>query len=172
MSWVAYVALGANLGERLSSLRRAATTLADHPDIAMSAASSIWESPAAPPADKEDPSFLNAVVRIQTRLSPRDLLDLLLSVEADLGRRRDRAGEGAPRTIDLDLLAHGDHVAQDPELTLPHPRIEEREFVLKPLAEVGGSDPRWAAALGGMDEIDPNARRTCVRRAELHLGVP
>ncbi len=94
MSSVAYVALGANLGERLLSLRQAAATLADHPDIAMTAASSIWESAAAPPAAEGDPSFLNAVVRIQTRLSPRDLLDLLLSVEADLGRPRDRAGDG------------------------------------------------------------------------------
>ena len=172
MSSVAYVALGANLGERLLSLRQAAATLADHPDIAMTAASSIWESAAAPPAAEGDPSFLNAVVRIQTRLSPRDLLDLLLSVEADLGRPRDRAGDGSPRTMDLDLLAHGDQVSVDPELILPHPRIGSREFVLRPLAEVGGSDPRWATTLASLDAASPSDRPACVRRAELRLGVP
>jgi len=172
MSSVAYVALGANLGERVLSMRRAAATLADHPDIDMVAASSIWESHAAPPADQGDPSFLNAVVRLHTRLSPRDLLELLLSVEAELGRPRDRTRPGAPRVMDLDLLSHGDHVSVDPDITLPHPRIGEREFVLRPLAEVGASDPRWVSALAKLDAISQTAGPACVRRAELRLGVP
>ena len=160
MSTLAHVALGSNLGDRLASLRRAASALADHPDLVVAAASSIWESAPAPPAEEGDPAFLNAVLRLQSRLTADDLLDLLLSIEADQGRVRP-----GPRTIDLDLLTFGDLVSGRPELTLPHPRMTDRAFVLRPLLEVS-PDPRWAAAL---ERLGPDG--ACARQATMRLGV-
>lgn len=160
MSTVAHVALGSNLGDRLVCIRRASAALAEHPDLIVAAASSVWESPAAPPAEQHDPPFLNAVVRLQCRMSADDLLDLLLSVEADLGRVRP-----GPRTIDLDLLTFGDLVSNRPDLTVPHPRMTDRSFVLRPLVEVS-DDPRWHAALQALAADD-----SCVRRLTMTLGV-
>lgn len=160
MSTVAHVALGSNLGDRLVHLRRAAAALAEHPDLRVEAASSIWESPPEPPASPGDPEFLNAVVRLQSTMGARDLLELLLTIEADLGRVRP-----GPRTIDLDLLTYGHEAWDRPELTLPHPRLADREFVLRPLLELT-DDPGWRAALDAMQ-----TGGACVRRATLSLGV-
>ena len=83
----------------------------------------------------DQPSFLNAAAALDTTLSPRDLLELLLAVERELGRTREGPRFG-PRTIDLDLLLHGDSVIDEPGLTVPHPRLHERRFALEPLAEL------------------------------------
>ncbi len=166
MSVAAYVALGANSGDRLAALRRAAAALDDHPDLAVSRASSIWESPAVPPSSPEDPAYLNAVLAIQSRLSSSDLLELLMTVEADLGRVRAPGGAGAPRVIDLDLLTFGDEVCDRPELTLPHPRMLVREFVLRPLVELAPDEVRWTDALLRLDTAG-----SCVRRPSMSLGV-
>lgn len=148
MSTVAYVGIGSNLGDRRVAMRAAVRALEEHPDVVVLAESRLVRSAPAPPADAGAPWFLNGVVRVDTRLTARDLLGLLHTIEADLGRppRGDGAAEerGAPRIIDLDLLVFGDERHARPDLTVPHPRIAERPFVLEPLAEL---DPALAARL-------------------------
>lgn len=124
------LALGSNLGDRLGNLR-AATRLLGERGIAAQSASSIWET-APVPADQ--PAFLNAVVTVDTALSPEDLLIALKAVEYELGRRPAR--RWGPRPADLDILFYGELQLATEALTIPHPRIPERPFVLAPLAEV------------------------------------
>jgi 2-amino-4-hydroxy-6-hydroxymethyldihydropteridine diphosphokinase len=129
----AYVGLGANLGDRERTIRGAVERLAAEPGIEVVAISSLRET--EPWGPVEQPAYLNGVVELETDLSPRDLLGVLLRVERRLGRVRSGARWG-PRTIDLDLLVHGDAVCDEPGLTLPHPRLHERRFALEPLAEL------------------------------------
>lgn len=124
---LAYVGLGANLGDREAAIRRAAAL------IGARRLSSIRET--EPWGYADQPPFLNAVAEVETALAPRAFLDRLLAVERDLGRVRAGPRYG-PRTIDLDLLVHGDRVVDEPGLQVPHPRLRERLFVLEPLAEL------------------------------------
>ena len=123
----AYVGLGANLGDREATIRRAAA------QIGARRLSAIRET--EPWGVEDQPPFLNAVAELDTNLPPRALLDRLLEVERALGRTRDGARYG-PRTIDLDLLLYGANDVREPGLTVPHPRLHERMFVLEPLAEL------------------------------------
>jgi 2-amino-4-hydroxy-6-hydroxymethyldihydropteridine diphosphokinase len=123
----AYVGLGANLGDREASILRAAELL---PAVRLSA---IRET--EPWGYADQPPFLNAVAEVQTDLGPRALLERLLEIERSLGRLR-LGPRWGPRTIDLDLLVHGETVVYEPDLTVPHPRLHERLFVLEPLAEL------------------------------------
>ena len=124
---VAYVGLGSNLGDREATIRRAIAAL---PGVI--AVSELRETD--PVGVTEQPAFLNGAVALETELSPRELLDSLLAVERELGReRRERWG---PRTIDLDLLLYGGETVDEPGLTVPHPSLHERRFVLEPLAEL------------------------------------
>lgn len=130
---VAYVALGSNLGDREDHLRRALADLAERGDIRLLRCSSFHETEpvGGPPGQGR---YLNAVAAIETTLAPRALLDRLLAVEQLHGRAR---GErNGPRTLDLDLLLYGDEQIDEPGLTVPHPRMCDRDFVLLPLAEV------------------------------------
>lgn len=129
----AYVGLGSNLGDRERMLWGAVHMLAFNPEVDVVAVSSIRETDPVGFADQ--PRFLNAAAAVDTELDPRALLDLLLSVERELGRMREGSRFG-PRTIDLDLLLYGDEVVDEPGLTVPHPRLHERRFVLEPLAEL------------------------------------
>lgn len=129
----AYVGLGANLGDRERSLRRALELLDARDGIRVVRASSLRET--APWGPVEQPAFVNAAAELETSLEPRELLDALLAVERGLGRVREGPRYG-PRTIDLDLLVYGDAVVVEPGLELPHPRLHERRFVLEPLAEL------------------------------------
>ena len=123
----AYVGLGANLGDREATIRSALAAL---PGVA--AVSTLRET--EPLGVTDQPRFLNGVAAVETELSPRELLDSLLAVERRLGReRRERWG---PRTIDLDLLLYGGEELEEPGLTVPHPLLHERRFVLEPLAEL------------------------------------
>jgi 2-amino-4-hydroxy-6-hydroxymethyldihydropteridine diphosphokinase len=136
VSITAYIALGSNLGNRASFLDRALAALESYPGIRVIGVSSYHETEpfGGPPGQGR---YLNAAAAISTDLPPLQLLRSLLAVEALLGRVR---GEpNAPRTIDLDLLLYGDVVEQSPELTLPHPRLHERSFVLDPLAEIAAN---------------------------------
>jgi 2-amino-4-hydroxy-6-hydroxymethyldihydropteridine diphosphokinase len=126
----AYIGLGANLGDRMTTLRMAIQRLETLGRIA--AVSSLYET--EPVGYLEQPSFLNAVVALDTELAPADLMSGLLGIERDLGRAR--SFPNAPRTLDLDLLMVDDVILDTPELTLPHPRLHERAFVLVPLAEI------------------------------------
>src|SRR5688572_15059077 len=126
MGVLAYVGLGSNLGDRRALIGRALDRLAPR------RVSSIVETEPWGVADQ--PRFLNAVAEIETDLAPGALLDRLLDLERDLGRVR--TGRWSPRTIDLDLLLFGDRQVNTPSLTVPHPRLHERLFVLEGLAEL------------------------------------
>jgi 2-amino-4-hydroxy-6-hydroxymethyldihydropteridine diphosphokinase len=133
MSVTAYVALGSNLGDRHAYLDRAVAALRSTPGLTVGRLSSVYETaPIGGPAGQG--AYLNVVAEVQCDLSPEDLLRRLLEIETGLGRQR-REKDG-PRTVDLDLLLHGELVRQEPELTVPHPRLHERLFVLVPLAEL------------------------------------
>ncbi|MGM9480543.1 2-amino-4-hydroxy-6-hydroxymethyldihydropteridine diphosphokinase [Roseateles sp. NT4] len=132
MSSRAYVGLGANLGANLSAtLTQAALRLAALPGTQVAALSSTWRSA---PVDAGGPDFLNAVAALDTTLAPLELLDALQAIE--LAHGRERSYRNAPRTLDLDLLLYGELTLDTPRLTLPHPRLGERAFVLLPLLEI------------------------------------
>jgi 2-amino-4-hydroxy-6-hydroxymethyldihydropteridine diphosphokinase len=128
------LALGSNLGERLASLQGAVDSLADTPEVWVTAVSPVYETrPIDAPEGSKD--FLNAVVLIDTTLSARTLLDRALAIEDAFGR--ERTGErGSPRTLDVDLIVVGDRRANDESLVLPHPKAHERAFVLAPWHDI------------------------------------
>ena len=145
---LAHVGLGANLGEREPTLRRALELLDAAPDLAVTAVSSLRET--EPDGYLEQPLFLNAAAAVETDLAARALLEHLLAVERELGRTRDGPRFG-PRTIDLDLLLYGTRIIDEPGLRVPHPRLHERRFVLEPLAEL---DPGLLVpGFGRVDEL-------------------
>jgi 2-amino-4-hydroxy-6-hydroxymethyldihydropteridine diphosphokinase len=127
----AYVGLGANLGEARETLRQALAELDRLPGTRLVRASSLYRSA---PVDAQGPDFWNAVARLDTTLAPYALFVALQQLEQVAGR--ERPYRNAPRTLDLDLLLHGTLRQDDPDLTLPHPRMRERAFVLLPLAEI------------------------------------
>jgi 2-amino-4-hydroxy-6-hydroxymethyldihydropteridine diphosphokinase len=124
--------LGSNLGNPTQTVEDAIEALAALRGSLLKAISSLFRT--APVGLSKQPDFINAVVALDTRLGPRELLDELFAVEARFGRQRSM--KNAPRTLDLDLLLYGDTIMDDPALTLPHPRMHERAFVLAPLAEI------------------------------------
>lgn len=133
MSVTAYIALGSNLGDRRDFLNRALQALREKSGILVKQVSSYYETaPVGGPPGQGD--FLNAAAELQTELTPDELLRTLLEIEQGLGRVREVPH--GPRTIDLDLLLYQDLIRSDPHLTVPHPRLHERLFVLQPLAEI------------------------------------
>ena len=130
----AYVGLGSNLGDRESTIRAALAALAAAEGVEVVAVSTLSDT--APVGYLDQPRFLNGVAALETTRSPRELLDLLLAVEARFGRDRDAAPAQGPRTLDLDLLLYGTAEIDEPGLRVPHPRLHERGFVLRPLAEL------------------------------------
>lgn len=128
----AYVGLGSNLGDRAASLREALRRLADDDGVASVSASSFYETD--PVGETDQPPFLNACCRVETRHRPRELLDLLLDLEGRMGRVR--TTKRGPRIVDLDLLLFGDEVIDEPGVRIPHPEMHRRAFVLVPLAEI------------------------------------
>jgi 2-amino-4-hydroxy-6-hydroxymethyldihydropteridine diphosphokinase len=127
----AWIGLGANLGDRRATLQAAFEALERLPAIRIGARSSLWSSP---PLLADGPDYLNAVARLHTTLEPHELLAALQSLEASFGR--ERPYPNAPRTLDLDLLLHDEITLNTATLTLPHPRMHLRAFVLRPLAEI------------------------------------
>jgi len=133
MPTTAYIALGANLGDRRGNIDRAVELLRATPGVRVTKISNLLENPAVGgPADS--PAFLNAVAEIETSLPSRALLERLLGIEHQLGRQRRRKWD--PRIIDLDVLLYGDAVVDEPDLRIPHPLMHERKFVLDPLKEI------------------------------------
>jgi 2-amino-4-hydroxy-6-hydroxymethyldihydropteridine diphosphokinase len=152
----AYVALGANLGDRLASLRAAAAALADAPGVRVTARSAIYETAAV--ASTPQPDYLNAVLRIETSLPPQAILELCLAIERRLGRVRPIGQDKAPRTIDLDLLLHGSAVLELAGLRLPHPGLLDRPFVRVPLADVAAAGLRHPVSGTALDQADAPPR--------------
>jgi 2-amino-4-hydroxy-6-hydroxymethyldihydropteridine diphosphokinase len=130
----AYVGLGANLGDRTGTIRRAVELLGAEPGIEVVAVSTLRET--EPVGYVDQPAFLNGAAALETVLSPRELLERLLAVELALGRVRGEGPRFGPRAIDLDLLLYGDEVVNEPGLIVPHPRLPERRFALEPLHEL------------------------------------
>jgi 2-amino-4-hydroxy-6-hydroxymethyldihydropteridine diphosphokinase len=128
----AYVALGANLDDPAATVRAAFAALANLPDSRIVHCSSLYRT--APVGIADQPEFINAVAELETSLAPEALLDALLEIEQRFGRIR--AERNGPRTLDLDLLLYNDQYLDLPRLTLPHPRLHLRAFVLQPLAEI------------------------------------
>ena len=127
---LAYLCLGSNLGDRKEYLSRALRLLARK--VTLSRLSAIYET--EPVGYKEQPLFLNCVCEVSTELGPGELLELAKQIEVELGRRPDFPN--APRAIDIDILLYDRQIMATPELTIPHPRLKERAFVLIPLAEI------------------------------------
>ena len=150
---LAYVGLGANI-EPHRHLKLAFEELGQVPETRVVRTSSLYRS--APLGYLEQPDFLNAVAELDTGLNPEALLDHLQEIENRHGR--ERPFPNAPRTLDLDLLMHGDSVMQTPRLTLPHPRMHERAFVLEPLTEIApaavipGRGPASALRIASADQ--------------------
>jgi 2-amino-4-hydroxy-6-hydroxymethyldihydropteridine diphosphokinase len=130
----AHIALGSNLGERELTLRRAVEMMGQCCGIEVLAVSELIETEPVGPG--EQGKYLNGAVEIQTRLSPQELLAALQDIERALGRRRENQRRWGPRRCDLDILLMGNLVLETPELTIPHPRMHERRFVLEPLASI------------------------------------
>ena len=131
---IAYLALGSNLGDPVEQLVKARAAINAIPGVVMVRASSLYQSPVWG-SDQPQPDYLNAVIAIQTTLSAHDLWHQSSRIEVTHGRVRDGTRNSA-RTLDIDLLLYGDAVMQTPDLTLPHPRMHERDFVLMPLVEI------------------------------------
>lgn len=156
---VAYVGLGANLGDRLGSLVTAVRRMQQLPHTSVDMArglSSIYETTPHGVPDAQPP-YLNAVIRVCTGLAPVELLTELCGIEQSLGRVRTH--RGAARLIDLDLLFCDDLVMDGPTLTLPHPRLHERRFVLEPLAEIA-ADLMHPVLKCSIRDLLPDARRS------------
>ena len=132
MGEIAYLGLGSNLGDRLATLQQAVGLLATEPGLRVDACSRVWETD--PVGGPDQPDFLNVVIRVDTDLAPLDLLAACNRVESALGRVRDvRWG---PRTVDIDVLLFDDRRIDEPTLTVPHPRMTQRAFVLLPLLDL------------------------------------
>lgn len=129
----AYLGIGSNLGDRLGFLQGAVDGLAATPGVVVVAVSGVYETD--PVGGPEQPDFQNAVVAVDTDLSVRDLLGVAQRLEGEA--RRVRGERWGPRTLDVDVLFHGDLVVDEPDLVVPHPRWAERGFVCVPLADLG-----------------------------------
>ena len=132
MGVVAFLGLGSNLGDRLANLQAAVDALQTEPGLRVTASSRVWET--VPVGGPPQPDYLNAVIRVVTDLSARDLLDVARRVEARLGRvRKERWGA---RSLDVDVLLFDEEQIDESDLTVPHPRMAQRAFVLLPLLEL------------------------------------
>lgn len=128
-----YIGIGSNLGDRRAYIEKAIEGLRKVEDIKVTRSSAIYETD--PVSDIPQGKFLNGVIEIETSLGPEELLKELNRIEGALGRKR--TIKNGPRTIDLDILYYGDENINEKDLTIPHPKIQEREFVLKGLKELG-----------------------------------
>ncbi len=153
----AYLGIGTNLGDRLAYLQLAVDALAAADGVRVVAASPVYET--VPVGGPEQPDYLNAVVAVDTALSARALLRLAHTIEADA--ERVRTVRWGPRTLDVDVLLVGDEQVDEADLVVPHPRMQERAFVLVPLADL---DPAWRSRLP--------ADSASVRPTRLALSVP
>ena len=134
-----FIGFGSNVGDRVDFCDRAVTLLSLLPHSRLQGVSLLYET--EPVRDRIDPGegwFLNGVVQLETDIAPRSLLTTLQEIERALGRDDDN--RSGPRTIDLDILFYGEHVIKEPGMTIPHPRLHQRRFVLMPMNEL---DPLW-----------------------------
>ena len=134
MTSTAFISLGSNLGNRKETCQRALSTLTSYSEVSLMASSAYYESEAVTLSDKNQPHYINQVIKIKTSWSSEELLEKLQDIENQLGRVRLK--KWGPRTLDLDILYYDDCVSETPHLTLPHPEIHNRPFILIPLKEI------------------------------------
>lgn len=151
-----YIGLGSNLADPRGQVDRALGALGNLPHTRLLRRSQLYRS--EPWGRADQPEFVNAVAGLQTGLTPRELLDALLTIERRAGRARDATRWG-PRVLDLDILVYGDQVVDEPGLHVPHPHLHERAFVLLPLAEIAPDlvVPRLGRVDGLLTQIDTSA---------------
>ena len=165
MAVVAFLGIGSNLGDRLTNLQGAVDALQAEPGLRVTGSSRVWET--VPVGGPPQPDYLNAVLRIETDLSARDLLEVAHRVESRLGRvRTERWGA---RTIDVDILLFDDERIEEPDLVVPHPRMAQRAFVLLPLLELDPDPilPDGSSLTGARVDtsgVEPTAPPLAVRR--------
>ena len=154
---VAFVGLGGNLGEVAVTLRAATDALARLSATRLLRASRLYRTPAW--GLEQQPDFINGVVALETRLTPRELLDALLRIEREFGRERDSGPRWGPRSLDLDLLLHGDAIVEQAGLRLPHPHLHERAFALVPLLEIAADIliPGQGSARDALSRLETSA---------------
>ena len=154
---IAFVGLGANLGDAATTLRDAVKAVDEWPHTRVVRASRLFRTPAWGLQDQAD--FINGVVMLETKLGARALLDALLAIERQFGRERDAAQRWGPRTLDLDLLLYADEVIDIPGLRLPHPHLHERAFALVPLLEIAPDIliPGFGPAQVALDGLETSA---------------
>ncbi|MDO5531750.1 2-amino-4-hydroxy-6-hydroxymethyldihydropteridine diphosphokinase [Sutterella sp.] len=138
----AWLSLGANLGDPVAMLREAVRRIQATEGVTLVAESSLWRTS---PVDSFGPEYVNAALALETVLKPMELLAAMQAIENDCGRVRPAGVHNAPRTLDIDILAFEGVTIGDPRLTLPHPRMNERLFVLVPLSEI---EPGWKSPAG------------------------
>jgi len=155
---IAYVALGANLGDPLKALPEVIEVIDGVDGITVTGRSRFYSTA---PIDSSGPDYTNAVIRIETTIDPEALLQVLLSIEKDFGRKRPVGVHNAPRTMDLDLLLYGEVVMASETLILPHPRMHERAFVLVPLADI--DDTVEIALKGRVKDLLPTVADQMIR---------
>ena len=169
---VAYIALGANLGDRLGALRAAVEGLDAHPEITVQRASPVYETRAHTlQPDEEQPPYLNAVVEVRTTLAAEALLSVCHDLEEAAGRQR--RVQWMARTLDLDVLVYGPETRQGPGLVLPHPRLGVRRFVLQPWADLALNlyvPPPFDDTVAGLLRRCPDA--DVPRRTDYRLHSP
>ena len=154
----AFVAFGANLGDPAAAFALALQRLAELPDTRVVAKSSLYRT--APVGVEGQPDYINAVIELSTALSARPLLEALLAIEHEGGRTRNF--HMAPRTMDLDLLLHGDAVIDEADLQVPHPRMHLRAFTLVPLAEIAAE--RLIPGHGRVADLLPSVADQAIER--------
>ncbi|MHC4294844.1 MAG: 2-amino-4-hydroxy-6-hydroxymethyldihydropteridine diphosphokinase [Planctomycetota bacterium] len=132
---IAFIALGSNLGQKAATLMRAMCMLDEASGVSVRRISQMIETEPVG-GDPDQPRYLNGAAELETSLSPQELLGVMKQVESELGRDRSKEMQDGPRTCDLDLLLMGECVMETDELTIPHPRLHERAFVLRPLAQI------------------------------------
>ena len=160
-----YLSLGSNLGDRQSALQTAVDKL-HAPDLVVTKISSIWET--APVGFKEQSNFFNVAIEAQTSLLPMQLLHRVKAIERDMGRKK--TVRNGPRLIDVDILLYGSFVVDTLQLQIPHPRMQERRFVLEPLAEIA-TDVRHPVTRQPLRELLAAAPHQLVRRTALRLDL-
>lgn len=132
---IAYIGLGSNVGDRVANIEQAVELLAADKSVRVTRRSSLYET--KPVGYRNQPDFINAVIEVETSLTPQELIGLTKSIEEKL--QRQRLIIWGPRTIDMDILFYNDQSINEPHLQVPHPEIEKRAFVLVPLAEIAGN---------------------------------
>jgi len=159
-----YLSLGSNVGDRTAQLRNAIAHLGAAGRVV--AESSLYET--EPLEFTEQPWFLNCAVALETKKTPQQLMAAILSIEEQMGRRRIQ--KKGPRSIDIDILLFGDKIIDSPELTIPHPAMHQRRFVLEPLVEIAPKviHPRLKKTIGELLDKLPTGQK--VRRAEFGLS--